>query len=49
MKAKLIYSDTAFATIETSANEALSNEALVKGTKGEMIVRAIVYQVNLTF
>lgn len=38
MNATLTYSDNAFATIEVSAVEALNNEAVIKGSKGEITV-----------
>lgn len=38
MKATLTYSDTSFATIETSAIETLNNQAVIKGSKGEITV-----------
>lgn len=42
MRATLNYSDAAFATIEISSTEVLSNQALIKGSKGEMIVSSVV-------
>jgi len=36
VKATLTYLDTAFATIEISAMEALTNKAIIKGSKGEI-------------
>ncbi|XP_037034560.1 trans-1,2-dihydrobenzene-1,2-diol dehydrogenase-like [Bradysia coprophila] len=47
MKATLIYSDTAFATIETSAMEALNNQAVIKGSKGQMILYNIASPIQL--
>lgn len=38
MKARLTYSDDAFATIETSATTQLANQAVIKGTKGTITV-----------
>lgn len=38
MKATLTYSDTTYATIETSATEVLNNRAIIKGSKGEITV-----------
>lgn len=38
MKATLTYSDNSFAKIETSALALQDNKAVIKGTKGEIIV-----------
>lgn len=41
MKVKLTYSDIAFATIESSATETLNNQAVIRGSEGEITVSSV--------